>query len=624
MTKKNIITRSKRKRAFEFFQNRQHEAANAAFAKVCTADRTDAESWMTWGVVAGMLGRHEQAIERLRRASELRPGHAGTWFNLGIALRSVGHWEDALAAFQEAVRLDPRFSDAQDCLAHALISLNRLDQAIVALEYSLNLRPENAEMRSNLGSIYQAKGHLQEAETCYREAIRTRPHLPIAVDNLGSVLTAQGKLQEAIAIYREALGRHPRHFRAASNLLLTLNYVSGLDPHEVYREHCSFEMHLPVGSRPWVHRRSSETDRRLRVGYVSPDFREHSVAYFIAPILSAHNRTAFEIACYSDVPRPDGITERLRSLADIWRPIAGWTDERLAEQIRADQVDILVDLAGHTAANRLPVFARRPAPVQVTYLGYPNTTGLAAMDYRIADGFTDPDGCEKFYTETIVRLPGCFLCYQPPAEYPDIGRLPFERNSHITFGSFNNLAKLQPEAIAVWAKILRSITGSKLIVKNPSLGDVATRDRLAQTFAAHGVQNEDLILRGPTSTSFEHLSSYSEVDIALDTFPYGGTTTTCEAMWMGVPVVTVEGSTHAGRVGASLLRSVGLDAFIAEDSNAYVERAVRFARDQSALSDLRSNLRNRMQNSSLCDASRFTKDLEHAFREMWRHWCIGS
>lgn len=620
MSKRNILTESRKKRARAALQANRLDEASALYEQVCRVDRLDPDAWFMWGAVAGLQGRHANAVERFRRSLELRPKHAQAHYNLGIALRSQGHWEDAVVSFREAVRLDPGYADAHDCLGHALISLNRLEEAATALEESLRLRPGNAEMRSNLGSVYQAQGALSQAEACYREALRLKPDLASGFDNLGSVLSAQGRHEEAIEVYRAGLARNPNDARAHSNLLLTLNYLE-LDPFTVLEEHQKWgERHgRAFGTQSYTN--GPEPARRLRIGYVSPDFREHSVAYFIEPVFAAHDRSQFEFFCYSDVPRPDAITARLRSHVAQWRDTAGWSDQRVAEQVTADRIDILVDLAGHTAGNRMGVFARKPAPLQVTYLGYPNTTGLTTIDYRITDAVADPFGQEAYYREKLLRLPGCFLCYRPPEEAPDVGPLPLEQNGYVTFGSFNNLAKLQPLVLDAWAQLLKSVPGSRLLIKNPSLRDADTRNRLAAIFEERRAENGRVRLLGSTRTTREHLAVYNQIDVALDTFAYNGTTTTCESLWMGVPVVSLTGRTHSGRVGATLLGAAGLSDWVAASTEEYIQKAAHLGNDPVSLGALRAGLRDRLRHSPLCDQGRFTRELEIELRRIWRSWC---
>jgi predicted O-linked N-acetylglucosamine transferase (SPINDLY family) len=363
----------------------------------------------------------------------------------------------------------------------------------------------------------------------------------------------------------------------------------------------------------------------LRIGYLSPDFCSHSVAFFVEPLLATHDRGSFEILCYANVTQPDQITEHLQRLGHTWRDIVRLRDEDVAVQIRQDHVDILVDLTGHTANNRLQVFARKPAPVQVAYLGYPNTRGFTAMDYWLSDAHADPPGqTERFYVEEIVRLPHGFNCYRPPAANPDVRALPARAVGHITFGSFNNAPKVNARVIALWARILNALPEARLIMKARQLVDSATKANFHRLFEQHGVTPErvEMISWVPSSTA--HLELYNRIDIGLDCFPYNGHTTTCEALWMGVPVITLAGLTHAGRVGVSLLSQVGLGELIADTPEVYAELAVALARDLVRLETLRHGLRDRVTQSPLTDASIITRSFEAAYRQMWRRWCAKA
>jgi predicted O-linked N-acetylglucosamine transferase (SPINDLY family) len=383
-----------------------------------------------------------------------------------------------------------------------------------------------------------------------------------------------------------------------------------------------WEAPLATLVQPHPHDRSPE--RRLKIGYVSSDFRQHSVAWFIEPVLAHHDRERFEIFCYANLFQEDAVTERLKAHADHWRKIYGLPDELAAQQIRADQIDILVDLNGHTAENRLLVFARKPAPVQVTWLGYPNTTGLSAMDYRLTDGFADPVGMtEPFHSETLIRLPECFSCYQPPRDAPAVSELPAKEKGYITFGSFNKLTKVTPEVMATWARILQAVPGSRLALQSAGLGEDAMQQMVREAFAGLGITPERLELHGHDRSQKTHLERYRNIDIGLDPFPYNGTTTTCDALWMGVPVVTLAGKVHAGRVGVSQMSNLGLTELIGQTPEEYVAIATRLATDRERLGALRKELRSRMTASPLMDAPRFTTNLEQAYRGMWKDWCLG-
>ena len=361
------------------------------------------------------------------------------------------------------------------------------------------------------------------------------------------------------------------------------------------------------------------------MGYVSPDFRRHSVAYFIEPLIARHDRDAFEVYCYSNVLTPDSMTRHLMGLSDSACHIVAMSDGEAADRVRADGIDILVDLAGHTAGGRLGLFALKPAPVQVSYLGYPNTTGLAAIDWRITDIHADPPGNgDEFHSERLARLPRTFLCFQPPADAPAIQPPPSIESGRITFGSFNTLPKVTPEVVGAWAQLLHRVPGSRLLLKASGLTDAAGRGRLLGEFAQHGIDEDRLTLLGKVGDFNAHLARYHEMDIGLDPFPYNGTTTTCEAVWMGVPVVSLAGDRHAGRVGASVLANLGLEELIATSIDEYLAIAADLAADTARLGMLRETMRARVVASPLRDETGFSREVEHAYRQMWLRWCSGD
>ncbi len=380
-----------------------------------------------------------------------------------------------------------------------------------------------------------------------------------------------------------------------------------------------------VLSVPTAYANPRETPRRLKVGYVSPDLCQHSVAYFVEPLLRAHNRQAVEVYCYADVTRPDPVTARLKGYADHWLTTVGQLDGDLAERIRVDGIDILVDLAGYTSGNRLGVFARKPAPIQVTWLGYPNTTGLDTIDYRIVDAVTDPIGeADAWASETLLRLEGGFLCYSPMGDWPPPTFPPCLASDRITFGSFNNPAKLSDSTLDMWAKLLDRLPRAGLLLKGKPFGDETTRALFQSRLAERGVDLARVELAPWQSIEVMHLELYGRVAVALDSFPYNGATTTCEALWMGVPVVTLLGNRHAGRVGASLLTQIGLTDWIARSAEEYLDIATMLAEDPAKLKDLRQALRPRLLRSPLCDAHAFACKLEAAYRNMWKRWCGAS
>jgi predicted O-linked N-acetylglucosamine transferase (SPINDLY family) len=472
--------------------------------------------------------------------------------------------------------------------------------------------------------MHTEQGRIQEAIACCKKAQALRADFAESYNNLARTLKYSGRVHESIAWYEKSLALAPQTAFVHSNLLYALAYLEDVSPETVLRAHRDWaERHgATIARRFCDHPNRIDPRRRLQVGYVSPDFRQHPVATFIEPVLAGHDRSAVEVICFSDVRQKDAVTRRLRRLADQWFDTAGVTDLRLAEMIQAAGVDILVDLAGHTAGNRMPLFSLQPAPIQVTYLGYPNTTGLTTVDYRLTDAWADPPGLtEAWHTEELVRLDRGFLCYRPPEAAPEVGPLPLRNNGRVTFGSFNNLAKFNAGVAGLWAEVLKAVAGSRLVMKFKTLSDPAVRQTVIDVFAANGISSDRLSLHGFLPSIGDHFALYNRVDIALDTFPYNGTTTTCEALWMGVPVVALAGRTHAARVGVSILTGLGLSELVALSRADYVQTAAYLARDGRRLDGLRQNLRTRMQGASLMDGPGFTRRLERVYRTIWRRWC---
>lgn len=650
---------SPKQRAMACIHAGRFEAARELFEQVCRADPSDVEAWFLLGAVNGQLGRIEEAIACCRQVIARQPGNADAYFNMAQAYMHQGQHREAAQAYREVVRLQPRRVEALNNLGYALQQFGSYEAAAASHRQALSLNPQDAEAFNNLGNALFGAGQRDEAETAYREALRIRPDYAEALNNLATVLQRQGRYRDAAAAseaalrhkpdyveayishgtvllmqglyeaaersYRKALEINPDSNKARSGLLFCLNYHSA-DPASVFREHKEWDVrHGQPLATCQDYANQADPERRLRIGYLSPDLRTHSVAYFFEPLLAHHDPARVTSVCYAEVARPDATTARLKTLAGEWRDITGQPPARVAEQIRNDGIDILVDLAGHTGQDLLLIFARKPAPVQVTYLGYPNTTGMAAMDYRFTDAWADPPGkTEQWHTETLVRLAHGFLCYEPGSEanLPVVALPSSQRKGQITFGSFNNLSKVTPQVVALWARILCAVADSRLVLKSKPFEDEAVRNYYLALFASAGVSPERLELVPYTPAVNSHLELYGRIDIALDPFPYNGTTTTCEALWMGVPVITLAGGTHAGRVGVSLLSQVGLAEFIALDEQAYVALAVELAGDPGRLARLRMSMRQRMKDSSLCDGASFAREVESAYRSMWRKWCV--
>ena len=568
-------------------------------------------------------GKLDEAIAAFRQAIRIEPDYAEAYSNLGNALEDQGKLDEAVAAFRQAIGIKPNYAEAHSNLGNALEDQGKLDEAVAAFRQSIGIKPDLAEAHSNLGDALTEQGKFDEAVVAYRCAISIKPDLAAAHSNLGNVLKYRGKLAEAITAYRQAISIKPDLAEAFSNLLFSLNYDDKSTADHLFAAHREWdERYGRQVSRLTAYTNVREAARRLKIGYVSPDYRAHSVAFFVEPLLKGHDRQAVEVFCYAEVKRPDKVTAHLQGLADHWLVTVGLSDEELAERIRADGIDILVDLAGHTANNRLQVFARKPAPVQVTWLGYPNTTGVEAIDYRLVDSVTDPVGeADAWASETLVRLEGGFLCYGAWKDAPEPTAPPCLKTGTVTFGSFNNPAKVSAATFDAWATLLSRLPQSRLLLKGKPFADAGTRASFLTRLGERGVAAERVELVAWLPGAAAHLAAYHGVDIALDPFPYNGTTTTCEALWMGVPVVTLRGDRHAGRVGASLLSQIGLTDWIANSVKEYVTIALALAGNQGHLHELRLSLRSRMAASSLCDGRAFARKMEAAFRTMWQVWC---
>lgn len=600
-------------------QRGDHHAAMGLIRQAIAANGTVGLFYLDLANALTGLGRHEEALAVCQTAARLRPDSAEILSNLGNLLKQVGRVEEAVAAYEAALRLKPDLAEAYNNLGNALKDLGRIGAAVAAYDGALVLKPDAAVVHCNRGTALMDPGRIADAIQSYAAAIRLAPNYADAYYNLGNALKDLGCGEQAIAAYRQAVAHDPGLVKAHGNLQMALHYA-GCDPGVILAEARSFAAQF-VAQHPTSFENPSLPNRRLRIGYVSPDFRAHSVAFFLEPVLRSHDRQAVELFCYAEIARPDAVTDRLRGLADHWRSTLGRADDEVAAQIRSDGIDILVDLAGHTGSNRLLVFARKPAPVQVSWLGYPGTTGLATIDYRLVDAVTDPPGdADRYATERLLRLAGGFLCYGPP-EAPEPVPPPSASGAPLTFGSFNNPAKLSDATLDAWSALLRQAAGSRLLLKGRPFGDPATQQLFLDRLAQRGISPERVDLVSWVASAADHLKLYDRLDIALDCFPYNGTTTSCEALWMGVPVVTLAGTQHAGRVGASLLRRVGLADLVAENATAYVEIAATLAKDPARLRDLRRSMRPRLEGSPLCDAPGFARELEKAYRTIWSLWC---
>jgi protein O-GlcNAc transferase len=570
-------------------------------------------------------GRSEEAVEGLRAVIARDAGRPAAHLGLGFALEALGRADEAIESYQAGVQLKPDMAHGWHLLGNAYQGLNRLAEAVPCYEKALALDPDLPRSHYNLGVARRGLRDLAGALAGYRRALDLDPAYAEAHNGLAVALKDQGRVEASLEHLERALALKPDYIDAHSNLLFFRHYRAESDPVAVLGAHRAWAARHATGIATRPHDNVPDPERVLRVGYVSPDLRRHSVAFFVEPLLAAHDRTAVEPVCYADVAQPDGVSDRLRELCPAWRDIHGLDDIAAADLVREDRIDILVDLAGHTARHRLRLFAHAPAPVQASWLGYPDTTGLAKVDYRLTDATADPPGdADRWHSEKLIRLANGFLCYRPPADAPAVAPPPSAASGAVTFGSFNTLAKLSPELLDAWALLLARLPEARLVIKTEALDDPAVCKDLLESLAGRGVTAERVALRGFEEQLADHLDRYREIDIALDSTPYTGTTTTCEALWMGVPVVTLAGTRHVGRVGASLLGRLGLDELVADSLEGYVETAAALAGDPARLAKLRDGMRERMRASPLIDEAGFAASIEAAFRDMWRAWCEAN
>lgn len=561
------------------------------------------------GRVLARLGRAGEAVAALEAAVRLDPADPEAPLHLGILHRDAGRLRDAEACFRRALAAAPGWPAALGFLGNLLLAAGRTGEALALLAAAAQAEPASPEAQHNLAKALDAAGRLSEAMDRYTTALALRPGFVEARTNLSVLQAGTGLVAEGLAGFREALAREPERWPTRSAYLYHLHHDPGLEAGALLEEHRRWSA-APAAPPPSPHPPAPV----LRLGLASPDFRRHSCAYFLEPLLANLDPARVEVFAYADLAARDEVTERLAARCARFHDTTALDHGTLADLIREDRLDVLVDLAGHTADNRLPVFARRAAPVQATWLGYPGTTGLEAMDFRITDAQADPPGAEAHHTERLLRLP-VFLCYGGDPDAPDPGPPPSLVRGAVTFGSFNNLPKLNDRTLRLWARVLAAVPGSRLLLKgHRAFGDAGVRARTLSRLEAAGIDPPAVELAPPDPGHHAHLARYGDVDVALDPFPYHGTTTTCEALWMGVPVVVLAGDRHASRVGCSLLQAAGFPQWIAPDEEAYVALAATLAADAEARAAHRRTLRSVVAASPLCDGAAFARAFEAALR----------
>ena len=592
-----------------------------------------AEAHHNFGVVLTKLERFSEAIDHYREAVRFKPDFRDAHNNLGSLLARDGRWSEAAGHYYQVLRLQPNNTVAYTSVGRALAQQGKHAEALTFYQRALQLSPNEPLAHCDVGDALADMYELDQAVAAYKKALEIDPESADAHFKLSNVWLSKGRPTEAVASLRQALKFKPEMTQAQHNFLFSLNHDPDADLDEVFAEHrkwgkaCCSEESLNVRSAECEVRsrkggdhgfRNSDSElinRRLRIGYMSPDFRQHALNRYLQPVLTHHDREKFEVYCYSEVKKPDVVTAALQRLVHAWCSTRNVSDESVAAQIREDSIDILVDLAGHTAGNRLRVFALKPGPVQATWLGYLNTTGLATVDYRITDEVLDPPGQPTRDTEQLMRLPGGFCCFSPPTDAPDIGPLPALSRRYLTFGSLHSLFKLNARVLDLWCEVLRALPTSRLLIFRDTLAGTVV-EHLRNEFTQRGIDPARLDLRTGSGAP-GYLGIYSQIDVSLDVFPWTGGVTTCESLWMGVPMLSIAGPRPAQRNTAAILANVGLSQWAVTTPKEFVAKARSLPHELDQLSHLRGELRQRMT-ATICDAARFTRGLEDAYRTMWR------
>lgn len=602
------------------------DKAEAVYRQVRPLAPKHFELWHLSGLLAFQQERMSDAAELLRRALQLKPDAVACEVELALALLGLRRTVDAEKHLRHAVATKPDFQPAWEQLAYCLKTQDRLAEAVTCHERAVALAPKSAESWYNYGLTLSLLGRPKDALACHDRAAAASAEYPLAWFGRAQALHQLNRIAEAVDEYGKFLARVPNHHEARSYRLFALQNLENVSREQVFADHIAYGKAVGAAvRRSWPNQ--PDPDRKLRVAILSPDFREHSCAYFFEPIVANLDRSQFELCLYHDHFREDAITTRFRGYAAVWRNFVGQPASAVERSILGDAPDVIVDLAGHTGmTSRLPLFARRLAPVQVSYLGYPDTTGVPAMDYRFTDSVADPEGdADRIATERLVRFAPTAWTYTPPANAPVVEPRPVAANGYVTFGCFNALSKITDSALTLWARVLAAVPNSRLLLKGKGLStDVELRGQFVERLVRAGIPERAVEFLERTDDTRSHLALYSRVDIALDTFPYNGTTTTCESLWMGVPVIALLGDRHLARVSSSLLHAIGHPELVAANADAYVEIAANLALDPARLATLSASLRADLQRSPLLDHAGQAARFGAALRECWRTWCRSS
>lgn len=633
------------------------EEATTNYRRAITINPDFIPAYFHLGDTLDEMGQSTDAMAIYRQLIGIRPNLIEAHNNLGNLLKHCGRVDEAVASYEEALRIDPNSADVLNNLGTAFEEIGRLDEAIAHYRRALQIAPAAANVHNNFGNALQTMGRYQEALTQYRRALEIGPELADIHGNIGSTLHRLGQFHGALESYQKALAIDPNHagvynnmgttlkdleefpdaircFRKAleinpdysiafHNLLFVLNYDPDKSAQEIYESYQEYEQRFgePLRAEWMRHGNNQNLQRRLKVGYVSPDFKGHACTFFVEPLLANHDQTIVEVYAYADLAKEDAVTERLKGYIEHWVPTLGMSDAVLARRIQDDKIDILVDLAGHTSGNRLSVFARKPAPVSVSWMGYGYTTGLRAIDYYLTDEISAPVGSEPLFSEEPWRLKeACFAVYRPGKGMGEANPLPALTHGYITLGTLTRSVRINHRTVRVWATLLKRLPTARLVIDSASFKDPAIQEMLAQRFEAHGVARNRLTI-GCNSPPWDVLRG---IDVGLDCFPHNSGTTLFESLYMGIPYITLAGRPSVGRIGSSILQGLGHPEWIAWSENEYIEKVVALANDLPTLTKLRAELRRKMQVSTLMDENGFARKVEHAYKQMFQNWVLSQ
>jgi protein O-GlcNAc transferase len=600
--------------------NGDRETAIRHIRAILQQDPDNAEAYNDLGLLLYESGSVAIAIDCYKKSIVLNPNHAEVCCNCANALLSLGVLREASEYFEKALSLNKELYEALFGSGAVKQAEGDLTAAKKIFCDCLRIRPDDGAAHFKLGTIMREWNMLDLAAVCYKNALRFRPGDSRARMNLGETLQSAGEIEESEKVFGDLIAYDTENHLAHSNLFISMNYNPVHSPDQIYDAHVRWG----AGVESWFSRKinfknAPDPDRVLRIGYVSSDLCRHPVASFLEPVLKGHDRTKFVVTCYSQGVYKDEKTEELKKYADNWREIRSFSNEEAMQMIHRDVIDILIDCTGHMADNRLPLFARRCAPIQIAWIGYPNTTGLKSIDYRFTDSIVDPENYPELYTEKLVRLANGFCVWAPPDNAPPVADSPCLKNGVITFGSLHTLSRLNKKVIELWSRALAGVSGSRLVIFRNTLNDEIIK-RISEWFSENNIDLRRVVFQRDVPPE-GHLSVYQSIDIALDTFPWSGHTTACESLWMGVPVISLRGDRAAGRMVASILTHVGMQDWMAETPEQYIELVRHFSIDKDKLAGIRKSLRDKVKSSALCDGKACTSEVEMKLREMWVKWC---